>query len=164
MVVSPVHYHKNRDAPWGDVDKFHFFYLTNLCLKFSFLKTVYKQFRRNFCPILLARKAILHAQGRRKIGYANLSPLWVQTIKSSQVTDWCCQIFLKEMWLFFQTFLFHTQINDWYMLTKSALSSMLQDFVDDLSTLIQVMACCRQATSLYLKLCWPISMTTYTRD
>ena len=35
------------------------------------------------------------------------------------------------------------------------------DFTDDKSTLVQVMACCHQATSHYLNQCWPISMMPY---
>ena len=36
---------------------------------------------------------------------------------------------------------------------------MPQDLPDDKSTLVQVMAWCRQATSHYLSQCWPISMS-----
>ena len=36
---------------------------------------------------------------------------------------------------------------------------MPQDLTDDKSTLVQVMAWCRQATSHYLGQCWPISMS-----
>ena len=35
------------------------------------------------------------------------------------------------------------------------------DFTDDKSTLVQVMAWCRQATSHYLSQCWPSSMSPY---
>ena len=35
------------------------------------------------------------------------------------------------------------------------------DFTDDQSTLVQVMAWCRQATSHYLSQCWPRSLTPY---
>ena len=35
------------------------------------------------------------------------------------------------------------------------------DLTDDKSTLVQVMASCRQATSHYLSQCWPSSMTPY---
>ena len=38
---------------------------------------------------------------------------------------------------------------------------MPQDLTDDKSTLIQVMAWCRQATSHYLGQCWPRSMSPY---
>ena len=38
---------------------------------------------------------------------------------------------------------------------------MPQDFTDDKSTLVQVMAWCRQATSHYLNQCWPRSPTPY---
>ena len=38
---------------------------------------------------------------------------------------------------------------------------MPQDLTDDKSTLVQVMAWCRQATSHYLNQCWPRSPTPY---
>ena len=38
---------------------------------------------------------------------------------------------------------------------------MPQDLSDDKSTLVQVMAWCRQATSHYLSQCWPRSLTPY---
>ena len=38
---------------------------------------------------------------------------------------------------------------------------MSLDFTDDQSTLVQVMAWCRQATSHYLSQCWPRSLSPY---
>ena len=38
---------------------------------------------------------------------------------------------------------------------------MPRDLTDDKSTLVQVMAWCRQATSHYLSQCWPSSMSPY---
>ena len=38
---------------------------------------------------------------------------------------------------------------------------MSLDFTDDQSTLVQVMAWCRQATSHYLSQCWPKSLSPY---
>ena len=38
---------------------------------------------------------------------------------------------------------------------------MSLDFIDDQSTLVQVMPWCRQATSHYLSQCWPRSLTPY---
>ena len=43
----------------------------------------------------------------------------------------------------------------------NALRWMPWDFTDDKSTLVQVMPWCRQATSHYLNLCWPSSMSPY---
>ena len=43
----------------------------------------------------------------------------------------------------------------------NALSWMPRDLTDDKSTLVQVMAWCRQATSHYLSQCWPSSMSPY---
>ena len=42
----------------------------------------------------------------------------------------------------------------------NALQWIPQDLTDDKSTLVQVMAWCRQATSHYLSSCWPSSMTS----
>ena len=43
----------------------------------------------------------------------------------------------------------------------NALRWMLWELTDDKSTLVQVMAWCRQATSHYLSQCWPSSMSPY---
>ena len=43
----------------------------------------------------------------------------------------------------------------------NALWWMPQDLTDDQSTLVQVMARCRQATSHYLSQCWPRSVASY---
>ena len=50
-------------------------------------------------------------------------------------------------------------IDDWGISCEIALLWMSLDFADDLSTLVQVMAWCRQATSHYLSQCWPRSMS-----
>ena len=49
----------------------------------------------------------------------------------------------------------------WGISCKIALRRMLLDFTDDKSTLVQVMAWCRQATSHYLSQCWPRFMSPY---
>ena len=46
-------------------------------------------------------------------------------------------------------------------LAKFYLSRMSLNLTDDKSTLVQVMAWCRQATSHYLNQCWPRSMSPY---
>ena len=43
----------------------------------------------------------------------------------------------------------------------NALRWMTQDLIDDKSTLVQVMAWCRQATSHYLSQCWLSSLSPY---
>ena len=47
----------------------------------------------------------------------------------------------------------------WGISYEIALRWMPQDFTDDKSTLVQVMAWCRQATSHYLSQCWPRCMS-----
>ena len=49
----------------------------------------------------------------------------------------------------------------WGISCKIALRWMPLDLTDDKSTLVQVMAWCRQATSHYLSQCWPRSMPPY---
>ena len=43
--------------------------------------------------------------------------------------------------------------------SEIALWWMPEDLIDEKSTLVQVMACCHQATSHYLNQCWPSSLT-----
>ena len=52
-------------------------------------------------------------------------------------------------------------IGGWDICVKIALKLMSLDLIDDKSTLVQVMACCRQATSHYLSQYWPRSMSPY---
>ena len=49
----------------------------------------------------------------------------------------------------------------WGISCKIALRWMPLDLTDDKSTLVQVMAWCRQATSHYLSQCWPRFMSPY---
>ena len=52
-------------------------------------------------------------------------------------------------------------IDGWGISGEIALMWMSVDFADDQSTLVQVMAWCRQATSHYLRQCWPRSLSPY---
>ena len=53
-------------------------------------------------------------------------------------------------------------VNDsWGISCEIALIWMSVDFTDDQSTLVQVMAWCRQAASHYLSQCWPRSLMPY---
>ena len=59
-------------------------------------------------------------------------------------------------------FLMLTLVNDgWGISYEIALRWMPQDLTDDKSTLVQVMAWCRQATNHYLSQCWPRSLSPY---
>ena len=53
-------------------------------------------------------------------------------------------------------------IDDWGISCKIALRWMPLNLTDDNSTLVQVMAWCRQATSHYLSQCWPRFMSPYS--
>ena len=52
-------------------------------------------------------------------------------------------------------------IDGWGIFCEIALIWMSLDFTDDQSTLVQVMARCRQATSHYLSQRWPRSLSPY---
>ena len=52
-------------------------------------------------------------------------------------------------------------IDGWGISCEIVLIWMSLDFTDDQSTLVQVMALCRQATSHNLGLCWPRSLLAY---
>ena len=52
-------------------------------------------------------------------------------------------------------------IDGWGISCEIALIWMSLDFTDDQSTMVQVMAWCRQATNHYLSQCWPRSMSPY---
>ena len=52
-------------------------------------------------------------------------------------------------------------IDSWGISCEIALIWMSLDFTDDQSTLVQIMAWCRQATSHYLSQCWPRFLLPY---
>ena len=52
-------------------------------------------------------------------------------------------------------------VDNWDISCETVLIWMSLDFTDDQSTLVQVMAWCRQATSHYLSQCWPRSPSPY---
>ena len=52
-------------------------------------------------------------------------------------------------------------IDGWGIFCENALIWMSLNFADDQSTLVQLMAWCRQATSHYLSQCWPRSLSPY---
>ena len=54
-----------------------------------------------------------------------------------------------------------SMIDGWGISCEIALRWMSLDLTDDMSTLIQVMAWCHQATSHYLSQCWPRYMSPY---
>ena len=52
-------------------------------------------------------------------------------------------------------------IDGWVISCEITLRWMSQGLTDDTSTLVQVIAWCRQATSHYLSQCWPRSLSPY---
>ena len=60
-----------------------------------------------------------------------------------------------------QIFILDSLISIFISSYHNALGWILQDHTDDKSTLVQVMAWCRQATSHFLSQCWPSFMSSY---
>ena len=79
----------------------------------------------------------------------------------------CCQLFNslaaeKFEWNFrFVIFKRILVIAGWGISCEIAMIWMSLDLIDDQSTLVQVMAWCRQAPSHYLIQCWPRSLSPY---
>ena len=70
---------------------------------------------------------------------------------------WDLDVILKILF----SILFYWLVS-WDLCTyDNALRWMPQNITDGKSTLVQLMAWCRQATSHYLSLCWPRSMSPY---
>ena len=65
---------------------------------------------------------------------------------------------MKFRYLIFQII---SVIDGWGISCELALRWMSLDLTDDKSTLVQIMAWCRQATSHYLSQCWPRSLSPY---
>ena len=61
-------------------------------------------------------------------------------------------------WVIFKLILV---VNGWGISCETALIWVSLDHTYDKSTLVQVMAWCRQATSYYLSQCWPRSLSPY---
>ena len=101
-----------------------------------------------------------------------------------QIMAWCCQairLYLSQCWprpiwpqwvnpmasgkfewnFWYVIFKQILVIDAWGISCEIALIWMSQDFTDNQSTLVQVMAWCRQATSHYLSQCWPRSLPQY---
>ena len=67
-----------------------------------------------------------------------------------------------EIWMkFFIRYVIFKRIDGRGISCEIALIWMSLDFTDDQSTLVKVMAWCRQATSHYLSQCWPNSLSPY---
>ena len=74
----------------------------------------------------------------------------------TQLAPGRCGCYLKKV-----IFKLISRINILSILCEIVLSWMPQDLTDDKSTLVQVMAWCRQATSHYLSQCWPRCLSPY---
>ena len=93
------------------------------------------------------------------------SHLWWQIHRKRIKYNWGCLNSLapgKFEWNFRHVIFKQISVIDgWGISCEIALIWMSLDFTDDQSTLVQVMAWCRQATSHYLSQCWPRSLSPY---
>ena len=84
-----------------------------------------------------------------KAGYWTTCPVWINSLTPGRFQFHFRKVIFKL-----------TLVNDGRGISyEIALRWMPQDLTDDESTLVQVMAWCRQASSHYLSQCWPRSMS-----
>ena len=108
-----------------------------------------------------------------KRDYSNLrnklhSNLWQNLyifIQENAFENVACEMVVtlsRPQWNFRYVIFKHFSVIDgWGISCEIALIWMSLDFTDDQSTLVQVMAWCRQTTSHYLSQCWPRSLSPY---
>ena len=82
----------------------------------------------------------------------------INMIKTMFNSLWPGRFWWNFRWVLFKPI---TVVDGWDTCYEIALRKMSQDLTDDKSTLVQVMAWCRQATSHYLNQCWPSFMSPY---
>ena len=112
---------------------------------------------------------LIHALDTLFCHQSPVSSIWL--ILYSILFWWCLvvtQIWINSLapgksWCDFKNVIFNLAllIGIFKSSYDNVLRWMPQDLTDDKSTLVQVMAWCRQATSHYLNQCWPRSPTSY---
>ena len=80
-----------------------------------------------------------------------LNQCWLNSLAPGKFEWNFRHVIFKQIWV----------IGGWGISCEIALVWMSLDFTDDQSTLVQVIAWCRQATSHYLSQCWHRSMSPY---
>ena len=113
----------------------------------------------SFAKVVCKMAAIL-SKGRRVNGDQDCNDIWHHwATRHNHLTHWPPEKGgrnLKES--FFKLILWIDISSIFY---EIGLRWVPQEPIDDKSTLVQVMAWCRQATSHYLSQCWPRSMSPY---
>ena len=106
------------------------------------------------CPMIYHLVIFCTGTYATNLSYCGLGPLllpWLNSLAPGRF-EW------HFRWVIFMLILV---IDDWCISCEIAIRWMQLDFTDDRSTLFQVMAWCHQATSHYLRQCWPRSMSPY---
>ena len=75
------------------------------------------------------------------------------------IHQWWCQPWRNRFYVRVSLCTVDVVAENWGISYEIALRWISPDFTDDKSTLVQVMAWCRQATSHYLSQCWPRSVS-----
>ena len=97
-------------------------------------------------------------------GRFSLTDLARRAVTVSEIWPWMINSLAPgRSWCDFKSVIFNLAllIGIFKSSCDNVLRWMPQDFTDDKSTLVQVMAGCHQATSHYLDQCWPRSPTPY---
>ena len=85
--------------------------------------------------------------------------MWSHSSSSVWVNSFALgRFYWKFRWVMFKL---NLMSDGWGISGEIALRWLSLDLPDDTSALVQVMACCRQATSHYLSQCWPSSVSPY---
>ena len=133
-------------------------------LHMSKIISIQKDYHMNFHieqkrPLLLARGVSVHI-------FWNHFQIENLAISELNIWSYCIVNYLigpgKFEWYFrYLIFQIISVIRGWGISCEIALRWMSLDLTDDKSTLVQVMAYCRQATSHYLIQCWPRYLSPY---
>ena len=116
---------------------------------------------------LLQKQLLLFATGSDRIPVGGMTEMQFKITRVSNLDMWVIQTHRvlapgNLEWNFRKAvFKLNLVIDDWGTSCEVALGWMLLDLTDDKSTLVQVMAWCRQATSHYLSQGWPRIMLLY---
>ena len=133
-----------------------------ICPKFQFSIQIW--YRRNLCPNRLADCPEPLGSGIVWALYNALVDMKLKCDKKKHTHRTSTGINSlapgKFEWNFRHVIFKQILVTDgWGISCEITLILMSLDFIDDQSTLVQIMAWCRQATSHYLSQCWPTAMS-----
>ena len=111
------------------------------------------------CIVIILAADDLVTQGTKSLAVMRLTQLEYSSISNKKVNSLTPGRFKANFrWVISKLILV---VNGWGISCETALIWVSLDHTYDMSTLVQVMAWCRQATSHYLSQCWPRSLPPY---